>query len=193
MVRVVGIDHIVIRVSDLKKSTAFYSKLFEFMGFKVLYELDDGMVWTNGRTRYGIGRADKKGRKHKFRLGNVGLHHYAFELGSRKDVDDLQSFLKKELDADIVDPAGEYYDDYYAVFFLDPDGMKLEGMRYGDLKKNVTEMVVSKLEPIQQRYQELMSDRAELRNTLNRSADRIRPIAESTMALVREKTGLFRG
>ena len=32
----------------------------------------------------------------------------------------------------IVDPAGEYYDDYYAVFFLDPDGMTLEGMRYGE-------------------------------------------------------------
>lgn len=26
----------------------------------------------------------------------------------------------------------EYYDDYYAVFFLDPDGMKLEGMRWGE-------------------------------------------------------------
>ena len=25
-----------------------------------------------------------------------------------------------------------FYDDYYAVFFLDPDGMKLEGMRYGE-------------------------------------------------------------
>ena len=31
-----------------------------------------------------------------------------------------------------MDPAGEYYDDYYAVFFLDPDGMKLEGMRWGE-------------------------------------------------------------
>jgi len=31
--------------------------------------------------------------------------------------------------AAIVDPAGEYYDDYYAVFFLDPDGLKLEGMK----------------------------------------------------------------
>jgi hypothetical protein len=31
-----------------------------------------------------------------------------------------------------VDPASEYYDDYYAVFFLDPDGLKLEGMKYGE-------------------------------------------------------------
>ena len=33
----------------------------------------------------------------------------------------------------IVDPADEYYDDYYAVFFLDPDGLKLEGMKYGEM------------------------------------------------------------
>jgi Glyoxalase/Bleomycin resistance protein/Dioxygenase superfamily len=59
------------------------------------------------------------------------LHHYAFELQNRKDVDELQAFLKK-LGARIVDPAGEYYDDYYAVFFLDPDGLKLEGMKWGE-------------------------------------------------------------
>ena len=47
-------------------------------------------------------------------------------------MDDLQTFLRDELHASIVDPAGEYYDDYYAVFFLDPDGLKLEGMKYGE-------------------------------------------------------------
>jgi len=31
----------------------------------------------------------------------------------------------------VVDPPGEYYDSsYYAVYFTDPDGMKLEGMVY---------------------------------------------------------------
>lgn len=29
----------------------------------------------------------------------------------------------------IADPAGAYYDDYYAVYCLDPDGLKLDGMR----------------------------------------------------------------
>ena len=42
-----------------------------------------------------------------------------------------QTFLQKH-GVTIVDPAGEYYDDYYAVFFLDPDGLKLEGMKYGE-------------------------------------------------------------
>ena len=45
-------------------------------------------------------------------------------------MDDLQAFLERT-GAKIVDPAGEYYDNYYAVYFLDPDGLKLEAMRYG--------------------------------------------------------------
>jgi catechol 2,3-dioxygenase-like lactoylglutathione lyase family enzyme len=131
MVRVVGIDHIVIRVSDFEKSKAFYGKLLPFLGFKILDEYPDAIGWTNGKTRYWIGQADAEGRNHKHRIGDVGFHHYAFELRSRKDVDDLQAFLKKEGVA-IVDPADEYYDDYYAVFFLDPDGLKLEGMKWGE-------------------------------------------------------------
>ena len=35
MVSVVGIDHLVIRVSDYRKSKAFYSRLFTFLGFEV--------------------------------------------------------------------------------------------------------------------------------------------------------------
>ena len=131
MARVVNIDHISVRVSDFARSKKFYAALFDFLGFKVLDEFEDAIGWTNGKTRYWIGAADTQGRKHKYRIGDVGLHHYAFELRNRKDVDALQDFLV-ERGAKIVDPAGEYYDDYYAVFFLDPDGMKLEGMKWGE-------------------------------------------------------------
>jgi catechol 2,3-dioxygenase-like lactoylglutathione lyase family enzyme len=133
MNRVVGIDHISIRVSNFKKSKAFYSKLFKFLGFKLLDEYEDAIGWTNGKTRFWIGVADTKGKKRKYRIGDVGYHHYAFELRNRKDVDDLYAFLQKER-AVIVDPPDEYYKDYYAVFFLDPDGLKLEGMKYGKVK-----------------------------------------------------------
>jgi catechol 2,3-dioxygenase-like lactoylglutathione lyase family enzyme len=131
MVRVVGIDHISVRVGDFEKSKAFYDKLFPFLGFKVLDEYPDSKGWTNGSTRYWIGQADAEGKRRQYRIGDIGLHHYAFELRSRADVDALQAFVK-ELGATIVDPAAEYYDDYYAVFFLDPDGIKLEGMKYGE-------------------------------------------------------------
>lgn len=126
--RVVGIDHISIRVSDYEKSKAFYAKLFAFLGFELSDDYGTTIGWTNGRTRYWIAPAE--GRK-THRIGDVGFHHYAFELRGRKDVDALQAFLEKEK-VRIVDPAAEYYDDYYAVFFLDPDGLKLEGMKYGE-------------------------------------------------------------
>jgi len=131
MARVVGIDHISIRVSDYEKSKTFYDKLLKFLGFKVLGEYGDQIGWTNGKTRYWIGQADGEAVERGYRIGNIGLHHYAFELRSRKDVDDLQDFLKKE-GVTIFDPAEVYYDDYYAVFFLDPDGIKLEGMKWGE-------------------------------------------------------------
>ena len=127
--KVVGIDHISIRVSDYRKSKAFYAKLFDFLGFEISDEYPDTIGWTNGKTRYWIAGAE--GRK-SYRLGDVGLHHYAFQLRNRKDVDALQAFLERER-VRIVDPADEYYEDYYAVFFLDPDGLKLEGMKYGEL------------------------------------------------------------
>ncbi|MDR3535181.1 MAG: VOC family protein [Acetobacteraceae bacterium] len=132
MARVVGIDHISIRVSDYEKSKQFYSQLFTFLGFEISDEYPDAIGWTNGKTRFWIGPADAQGRKHKHRIGDIGFHHYALQLRSRKDVDALQAFLSDVLHARIVDPAGEYYDDYYAVFFLDPDGLKLEGMKYGE-------------------------------------------------------------
>jgi catechol 2,3-dioxygenase-like lactoylglutathione lyase family enzyme len=93
-------------------------------------EYESAIGWKNGNTRFWIYQADAKGRKRKHRIGDVGFHHYAFSLRNRKDVDDLQAFLERT-GAKIVDPAGEYYDNYYAVYFLDPDGLKLEGMRYG--------------------------------------------------------------
>lgn len=134
MARFVGIDHISVRVSNFARSKEFYGGLFEFLGLEVLDEYDDAMGWTNGKTRYWIGQADGAGVKRKHHTGDIGLHHYAFQLRSRKDVDDLQDYLKRH-HVTIVDPAGVYYEDYYAVFFLDPDGIKLEGMKYGEKKE----------------------------------------------------------
>ena len=57
------------------------------------------------------------------------------------------------------------------------------GMRYGDLKKAVTDMVVSRLEPIQKNYEELTADRGTIRQILKEGAERVAPIAQQTMDL----------
>ncbi len=65
------------------------------------------------------------------------------------------------------------------------------GLRYGDLKKAVLEAVVAGLEPIQKRYAEITADPAYLNGVLREGAERVRPIAEKTTRLVRERMGIY--
>src|ERR1700687_2363136 len=95
MPRVVGIDHLVLSVGDFSRSKAFYQKLLTFLGFKLKHEHEEMAVGSNGKTLFWIAAADAEGRKHKYRKGDIGFHHYAFEMASRKAVDDLGAFLEK--------------------------------------------------------------------------------------------------
>ena len=67
----------------------------------------------------------------------MGYHHYAFELGAREDVDALYAFLLDQA-VTIVDAPADYPDygeGYYAVYFLDPDDLKLEVMFFLEKQK----------------------------------------------------------
>ena len=136
MARVVGIDHLVLSVSDLDRSKAYYGRVLGFLGFKLKHDMGDFAGWSNGKTLFWIAQADSAGRKRKHRKGDIGFHHYAFELDSRTAVDALGAFLE-ETGLPVADPPGSYNgdDQYYAVFFHDPDGMRLEAMHYGREKK----------------------------------------------------------
>ena len=130
MARVVGIDHIVLRVSDFERSRRFYDRLLSFLGFVEEWDLGRTVGWNNGVTMVWIAEAEPGAAPH--RTGDVGYHHYAFELGARAEVDELHEFLVRE-GVEIVDPAQaypSYGEGYYAVFFLDPDGLKLEAMYF---------------------------------------------------------------
>jgi catechol 2,3-dioxygenase-like lactoylglutathione lyase family enzyme len=128
MPRVVGIDHLVLSVGNFARSREFYDKLLRFLGFKLKYDYADMAGWSNGKTLFWIAAADAEGKRRKYRKGDIGFHHYAFELASRGDVDKLGAFLQQNK-MTVLDPPGEYYgENYYAVYFADPDGMKLEGM-----------------------------------------------------------------
>jgi len=132
MPKVVGIDHLAIRVSDFEVSRRFYDRLLGFLGFVREWEFDRTVGWNNGVTMIWITEADAEGRERPHHTGDVGYHHYAFELAAREEVDELGAFLAKE-GVTIVDPPADYPsygEGYYAVFFLDPDGLKLEGMYF---------------------------------------------------------------
>jgi tryptophanyl-tRNA synthetase len=67
---------------------------------------------------------------------------------------------------------------------------EFEGKGYGDFKAALTERLISTLAPIQQRYNELMSDLPTLEAILKQGADEVRPMAAATLQRVKDVVGL---
>jgi tryptophanyl-tRNA synthetase len=65
------------------------------------------------------------------------------------------------------------------------------GMRYGELKKQVAEATIASLEPLQRRYREIMSEPGYVDGVLREGAARVAPIANATVALVKQRMGLY--
>ncbi len=129
------IHHIDLNVSDLDRSRAFYDRILREIGYvPVDYSAPGdpaGYDWiapaTSGiRLSIGLYQARTPAAKHD-RFA-PGIHHLALRADSRKQVDQLYQTLL-QVNAQILDPPKDYpkYEPgYYAVFFLDPDGIKLE-------------------------------------------------------------------
>lgn len=66
------------------------------------------------------------------------------------------------------------------------------GRGYGDLKKELAEVVEATFTPIRERTNELLADPAELDRILDRGAERAGEIAEATLATVYERIGFPR-
>jgi tryptophanyl-tRNA synthetase len=68
---------------------------------------------------------------------------------------------------------------------------QFSGMRYGEMKKQVAEMVVSSLEPLQNRYREIIADPGCVDAVLREGAARVAPIANATVETVKQCMGLY--
>ena len=127
--RVGSLNHVVITVNDLAKSRAFYDRLLPSLGYRLLFEEKDafGFRGADGLKLF-FAAAHQENKGVPFDRYRVGLHHLAFNASDRAFVDSVHGKLV-EWGVVIVDPPAEYpqYEPgYYAVFFLDPDGIKLE-------------------------------------------------------------------
>lgn len=123
-----SLSHICLTVRELAVSVAFYDLVMEFLGYRRSETRDDYVEWE-GPAGWFILRPARHGaadRAHD-RWG-PGLHHLAWRAASRAEVDALAELLRNGHAAIESGPADQpdYGDGYYAVFFLDPDGIKLE-------------------------------------------------------------------
>jgi catechol 2,3-dioxygenase-like lactoylglutathione lyase family enzyme len=131
-------------VSDPDRSIPFYAAFFGALGYR-RFRSDDPefggerprrAAWFTrypGRGVFGVevrpAAPESRGKAHDRYA--PGLHHIAFHADSRETVDEVHTRVSEAggriLDAP-ADYSGQrgYTDGYYAVFFADPDGVKLE-------------------------------------------------------------------
>jgi glyoxylase I family protein len=130
-----NISHIALTVSDLERSTSFYNKVFEFIGFKSVEVPESTQQAMKTRLKawvgpgYSISIRPSKGEfaRRLHDRSAPGFNHLAFAAEDRSDVEKLYELLK-QLGATVLDAPAEYpyTRGYFAVYFTDPDGLKFE-------------------------------------------------------------------
>ena len=129
--RSTGVHHVDLVVSSIERSLPFYRDLLAPLGYHGISEVEGERgetiyyLWGPG-TSIGL-REAKTPRDDPYDRYETGLHHLALEAVSRAAVDERARWLG-ETGAEIESGPQEYAYQlgYYAVFFYDPDGIKLE-------------------------------------------------------------------
>ena len=139
-IEVIGIDHIYIAVSNLGRSESFYDKAMNILGFRkneFLNEGDRHVQYYNRHFGFVLRPAHTTAPHDPF---SSGLHHFCFRLEDNAAIDEA---AKRFTEAGIVCSAPqlypEYAPDYYATFFSDPDGVRLELTNYRQERRKSNE------------------------------------------------------
>jgi glyoxylase I family protein len=129
----VGLGHLDLVCSDLERSLLFYKRVFGPLGLSdpVLFDGERGeqihylRFPIAGSGSIGLRQAFSR---QEFVLYAPGLHHVAFTVDSREDVD-LACENAVAAGAPLLHPPRlwpQYHPGYYATFFEDPDGFRIE-------------------------------------------------------------------
>ncbi|MCX6803258.1 MAG: VOC family protein [Candidatus Diapherotrites archaeon] len=124
------LGHVKLSVSDFEKSKEFYKQLFKKLGFEQVSYSERSVGWIT-KEGFGIWIASAKTLTPNYKFAAPGLHHLCFKAISEEEVNEVYEMIKgKTIVFDPPQRYSDYTDKYYAVFFADPDGMKLEVAYY---------------------------------------------------------------
>src|SRR5512144_731258 len=127
-VEVIGIDHVYVTVRDLARAERFYDDVFDVLGFRKRRAPiggDEHVHYYNRQFGFSLRPARPGTPDHDPYA--PGLHHFCFRVLDEQEVDRAAAELRARGVA-VSDPRQypEYAPDYYATFFTDPDGVRLE-------------------------------------------------------------------
>ena len=129
----VGLGHVDLACRDLGRSLEFYGHVFSPLGLGEPFLVDGERGEQIHYLRFPAPGSGSIGlrqalEEQDFRLYAPGLHHLAFAVESPADVDDAHARVVA-FGGEVLHPPRhwpEYHAAYYATFFLDPDGFRIE-------------------------------------------------------------------
>lgn len=124
---VIGLDHLYVTVSDFSRSERFYDAVMAALGFRKGDKPINGEPhahYFNRVLQYTIRPAQTAVAHDPYA---PGLHHLCFQVRDRTAVDEaFQRLRALAIEATPPQRYPQYNPDYYATFFVDPDGLRLE-------------------------------------------------------------------
>jgi catechol 2,3-dioxygenase-like lactoylglutathione lyase family enzyme len=124
------LHHVELNVGDLATSGAFYDALLGRLGYRVFEEGETWRSYVDGSCYLVLAQADDRFVSRGFHRKAVGINHLAFAAPDRGAVDGLQGWLVEHdvpvLYAGAIDAGSSDEGPNYAVYFEDPDRLKLE-------------------------------------------------------------------
>ncbi len=136
--RVIGLDHVYFAVRDLAASERFYDLvLVETLGFRKLRAPIGGDEHVHYYNReYGVSIRPARPETPAHDPYAPGLHHVCLRVATPADVDGAVAALAaRGIAATPGAVYPEYAADYYATFFTDPDGIRLELTNFRAVRK----------------------------------------------------------
>ncbi len=121
------LSHVEIYVSDYAKTIRFYDKILKPLGWQRLVCQKSHTAFSDGTMKIVFCPAEENYLHYGYHRKRVGLNHLAFYAPSKEAVDDIfHTVLKAEGINCLYEKKPVGAEDYYAVFFEDPDRIKLE-------------------------------------------------------------------